>query len=279
MREKLRNLIILEGLDLFVISTVLLMFSAVFEVIRNKYIYPIVILFLVGFIILMYSYLFCIIHISKNKDFNSRQKVDRIFLIIFLNIFYIPIYYVYHVIKDKKWWGIINCILYILLYIISIIILVVLLIVFTIDSFDATTDYVTNDNEFTVSLDDTWTCSTQDTNDYDIYCEGIEEDKFFFMIDYVDDNSNYDYNNLFDSHVNDMKKTFEDKDYVIFEKEKSNDFFEMTVTKNESYKIVMKLNVIDDKHAYIAVYSDKFQYDYNNIFNSIKLNGNSVLTA
>ena len=50
MREKLRNLIILEGLDLFVISTVLLMFSAVFEVIRNKYIYPIVILFLVGFI-------------------------------------------------------------------------------------------------------------------------------------------------------------------------------------------------------------------------------------
>lgn len=279
MREKLRNLIILEGLDLFVISTVLLMFSAVFEVIRNKYIYPIVILFLVGFIILMYSYLFCIIHISKNKDLNSRQKVDRIFLIIFLNIFYIPIYYVYHVIKDKKWWGIINCILYILLYIISIIILVVLLIVFTIDSFDATTDYVTNDNEFTVSLDDTWTCSTQDTNDYDIYCEGIEEDKFFFMIDYVDDNSNYDYNNLFDSHVNDMKKTFEDKDYVIFEKEKSNDFFEMTVTKNESYKIVMKLNVIDDKHAYIAVYSDKFQYDYNNIFNSIKLNGNSVLTA
>ena len=279
MREKLRNLIILEGLDLFVISTVLLMFSAVFEVIRNKYIYPIVILFLVGFIILMYSYLFCIIHISKNKDLNSRQKVDRIFLIIFLNIFYIPIYYVYHVIKDKKWWGIINCILYILLYIISIIILVVLLIFFTIDSFDATTDYVTNDNEFTVSLDDTWTCSTQDTNDYDIYCEGIEEDKFFFMIDYVDDNSNYDYNNLFDSHVNDMKKTFEDKDYVIFEKEKSNDFFEMTVTKNESYKIVMKLNVIDDKHAYIAVYSDKFQYDYNNIFNSIKLNGNSVLTA
>lgn len=279
MREKLRNLIILEGLDLFVISTVLLMFSAVFEVIRNKYIYPIVILFLVGFIILMYSYLFCIIHISKNKDFNSRQKVDRIFLIIFLNIFYIPIYYVYHVIKDKKWWGIINCILYILLYIISIIILVVLLIVFTIDSFDATTDYATNDNEFTVSLDDTWTCSTQDTNDYDIYCEGIEEDKFFFMIDYVDDNSNYDYNNLFDSYVNDMKKTFEDKDYVIFEKEKSNDFFEMTVTKNESYKIVMKLNVIDDKHAYIAVYSDKFQYDYNNIFNSIKLNGNSVLTA
>lgn len=279
MREKLRNLIILEGLDLFVISTVLLMFSAVFEVIRNKYIYPIVILFLVGFIILMYSYLFCIIHISKNKDLNSRQKVDRIFLIIFLNIFYIPIYYVYHVIKEKKWWGIINCILYILLYIISIIILVVLLIVFTIDSFDATTDYVTNDNEFTVSLDDTWTCSTQDTNDYDIYCEGIEEDKFFFMIDYVDDNSNYDYNNLFDSHVNDMKKTFEDKDYVIFEKEKSNDFFEMTVTKNESYKIVMKLNVIDDKHAYIAVYSDKFQYDYNNIFNSIKLNGNSVLTA
>ena len=99
------------------------------------------------------------------------------------------------------------------------------------------------------------------------------------MIDNVDDNSNYDYNNLFDSHVNDMKKTFEDKDYVIFEKEKSNDFFEMTVTKNESYKIVMKLNVIDDKHAYIAVYSDKFQYDYNNIFNSIKLNGNSVLTA
>lgn len=279
MREKLRNLIILEGLDLFVISTVLLMFSAVFEVIRNKYIYPIVILFLVGFIILMYSYLFCIIHISKNKDLNSRQKVDRIFLIIFLNIFYIPIYYVYHVIKDKKWWGIINCILYILLYIISIIILVVLLIVFTIDFFDATTDYVTNDNEFTVSLDDTWTCSTQDTNDYDIYCEGIEEDKFFFMIDYVDDNSNYDYNNLFDSHVNDMKKTFEDKDYVIFEKEKSNDFFEMTVTKNESYKIVMKLNVIDDKHGYIAVYSDKFQYDYNNIFNSIKLNGNSVLTA
>ena len=278
MREKLRNLIILEGLDLFVISTVLLMFSAVFEVIRNKYIYPIAILFLVGFIILMYSYLFCIIHISKNKDFNSRQKVDRIFLIIFLNIFYIPIYYVYHVIKDKKWWGIINCILYILLYIISIIILVVLLIVFMINSFDATTDYVTNDNEFTVSLDDTWTCSIQDTNDYDIYCEGIEEDKFFFMIDYVDDNSNYDYNNLFDSHVNDMKKTFEDKDYVIFEKEKSNDFFEMTVTKNESYKIVMKLNVIDDKHAYIAVYSDKFQYDYN-IFNSIKLNGNSVLTA
>lgn len=278
MREKLRNLIILEGLDLFVISTVLLMFSAVFEVIRNKYIYPIVILFLIGFIILMYSYLFCIIHISKNKDFNSRQKVDRVFLIIFLNIFYIPIYYVYHVIKDKKWWGIINCILYILLYIISIIILVVLLIVFTIDSFD-TTDYVTNDNEFTVSLDDTWTCSNQDTNDYDIYCEGIEEDKFFFMIDYVNDNSNYDYNNLFDSHVNDMKKTFEDKDYVIFEKEKSNDFFEMTVTKNESYKIVMKLNVIDDKHAYIAVYSDKFQYDYNNIFNSIKLNGNPVLTA
>lgn len=278
MREKLRNLIILEGLDLFVISTVLLMFSAVFEVIRNKYIYPIVILFLIGFIILMYSYLFCIIHISKNKDFNSRQKVDRVFLIIFLNIFYIPIYYVYHVIKDKKWWGIINCILYILLYIISIIILVVLLIVFTIDSFH-TTDYVTIDNEFTVSLDDTWTCSTQDTNDYDIYCEGIEEDKFFFMIDYVNDNSNYDYNNLFDSHVNDMKKTFEDKDYVIFEKEKSNDFFEMTVTKNESYKIVMKLNVIDDKHAYIAVYSDKFQYDYNNIFNSIKLNGNPVLTA
>lgn len=278
MREKLRNLIILEGLDLFVISTVLLMFSAVFEVIRNKYIYPIVILFLIGFIILMYSYLFCIIHISKNKDFNSRQKVDRVFLIIFLNIFYIPIYYVYHVIKDKKWWGIINCILYILLYIISIIILVVLLIVFTIDSFD-TTDYVTNDNEFTVSLDDTWTCSNQDTNDYDIYCEGIEEDKFFFMIDYVNDNSNYDYNNLFDSHVNDMKKTFEDKDYVIFEKEKNNDFFEMTVTKNESYKIVMKLNVIDDKHAYIAVYSDKFQYDYNNIFNSIKLNGNPVLTA
>ena len=278
MREKLRNLIILEGLDLFVISTVLLMFSAVFEVIRNKYIYPIAILFLIGFIILMYSYLFCIIHISKNKDFNSRQKVDRVFLIIFLNIFYIPIYYVYHVIKDKKWWGIINCILYILLYIISIIILVVLLIVFTIDSFDMT-DYVTIDNEFTVSLDDTWTCSTQDTNDYDIYCEGIEEDKFFFMIDYVNDNSNYDYNNLFDSHVNDMKKTFEDKDYVIFEKEKSNDFFEMTVTKNESYKIVMKLNVIDDKHAYIAVYSDKFQYDYNNIFNSIKLNGNPVLTA
>lgn len=278
MREKLRNLIILEGLDLFVISTVLLMFSAVFEVIRNKYIYPIAILFLIGFIILMYSYLFCIIHISKNKDFNSRQKVDRVFLIIFLNIFYIPIYYVYHVIKDKKWWGIINCILYILLYIISIIILVVLLIVFTIDSFD-TTDYVTIDNEFTVSLDDTWTCSNQDTNDYDIYCEGIEEDKFFFMIDYVNDNSNYDYNNLFDSHVNDMKKTFEHKDYVIFEKEKSNDFFEMTVTKNESYKIVMKLNVIDDKHAYIAVYSDKFQYDYNNIFNSIKLNGNPVLTA
>lgn len=279
MREKLRNLIILEGLDLFVISTVLLMFSAVFDTIRNKYIYPIAILFIIGFIILMYSYLFCIIHISKNKNLNSRQKVDRVLLVVFLNIFYIPIYYVYHVIKNKKWRGILNCISYILLYIIGIIILVLGLINLITNSFN-TVDYVTDDNKFKVSLDDTWTCSTQNTGDYNIYCEGKGENKFFFMIDYVDDNnSNYDYNSLFDFYVNNMKKSFEDKDYIIFEKEKSNDFFEMTITKNESYKVVMKLNVIDDKHAYIAIYSDEFQYDYNTIFDSIKLNDNTALTA
>lgn len=82
-----------------------------------------VILILLGAFSSWVGYIYCIVHVCKSGKLSDKGVVSLILILLF-GVFYTPIYYTNHVLNDKKWWGILTCVvtsvLFIIIYIAAI---------------------------------------------------------------------------------------------------------------------------------------------------------------
>ena len=124
--KKINNLIIMERTCLYIIGLMILTLIGTSYSSNISATYVFLAMILIGTICIYYSYIYCLIHVCKNKELKDEKKVKNLLLILFLSIFYIPIYYTKYVTKEKQWYGIFNSIFFILMFIIVIILLTTL---------------------------------------------------------------------------------------------------------------------------------------------------------
>lgn len=83
------------------------------------------ILILLGSFSSWVGYIYCIVHVCKSGKLSDNGVVSLILILLF-GIFYTPIYYTNHVLKDKKWWGILTSVVTSVLFIIIYVVLIAL---------------------------------------------------------------------------------------------------------------------------------------------------------
>lgn len=116
MKKKLLTFFTMGGwILLFVLGFLLLGLSIVAELFAVLFIS--IFMLLLSIIGSWISYIYCIIHAAKNVNKSDKGVVSLILILIF-GLFYLPIYYTNYVLKDKKWLGILTCVITSLLFII-----------------------------------------------------------------------------------------------------------------------------------------------------------------
>ena len=209
------------------------------NVIKNSfYTYLIIfmlIIFIPSFIMSLYS--------ATEEILNSDKKW-RIFLLILLSIFYLPIYFTTNITKEEKYLGYILFILTIPLTIVTINAINTRLSLLLANLYEnhvvINENYVhySTDYLFTINVDKSYRCNREDIGDYVVSCDRLEDDSFIGIysydvsydtedeieekldfhieqtIDYIKDN-NYDYELVDSENENIIQIDYNDNSILI----------------------------------------------------------------
>lgn len=227
----------------------------------NWYYLVAVILSLVFFFTFIMS-LFCAV-----SEITNSKKWYRIWFLLLIPLFYLPIYYVKYVNKDDKYLGY-------LLSLINIILLVVLLPKVK----DKLTNYVLEENRkdfalkttfnymdknklFTIDVDNTYVCNTKLTG-YALTCERSKDDSFIGIYVYQDKKfSEGKIDDIKDYHLDDVLDTIKENNYEYSLIELDNQYLinynDMTILfKTQLYQK-------DDKEYVFVIVKECPNYDEN----------------
>ena len=220
----------------------------------NIYTYIIVamiIIFIPSFIMSLYSAL---------EEILSSKKKWRIVLLLLLSIFYLPIYYTKYVSKDEKYLGYI-------LFVISIPLTILMInagikkiskIVLNLYKNYAVInekDYVqfSSNKLFSLGVDKTFRCNSEDIGDYVISCDRLEDDSFIGIYSYdITLDNEESINDKLEFHVNQTINYIEENGftYEIVEKD---DLIEINYNENSILISQCNYGVGDNKYSLIIM--------------------------
>lgn len=270
MKDKIRNFVVMEGVDLFVAMPLLMMVVLLFFPNNLQLVFVLMGIFIIAYICFLYSYIWCIVHACKNKELDKNKKIVHVLLIVFLSVFYIPIYYSKYVMKNKLWYGILNCILAIICYIAMIILAVFLVFQNMTENKEVT--YNSNDNFVSIKLDGDFSCKTEDIGGYNLYCfnNSLGEDVGIFNYTNRDD---VDF--LLDFHIKQAVDSLKKDGYKLISQKKDDNYgFTKLILEKDGKRIssIVDVKFVTDQYITIVVYSgedDDDNEDFIEIANEI----------
>ena len=217
------------------------------------YIYIILIMilfFIPSFIMSLYG---------ASEEILQSKKKWRMIPLILLSIFYLPIYYTKYVVKEEKYLG----------YILFIITIPLAVITFNscnkrLSSFitNAHKNYVIinehyvchdTNNLFTIDVDASFRCNTDDIGDYVISCDRLKDDSFIGVYSYdVTLDDEVEINEKLDFHI---EQTI---DYILekgYEYEIKSDSNIVQIEYNENVILITQSNYVigDNKYSLIII--------------------------
>ncbi len=221
----------------------------------NLYTYLIIfmiIIFIPSFIMSLYSALDEILY-SKKKW--------RVIPLIFLSIFYLPIYYTKYVSKEEKYLGIIVFIITIPLAILTINAATIKLDKVWRKAFKnyvvVNENYVqmASNNLFSLGVDKTFRCTNEDIGDYVISCDRLEDDSFIGIYSYdVSNDSEEDILDKFDFHIGQTLDYIEESGFTYELIDTGRDTF-VEIDYNENAILISQSNYLvgDIKYSLIIM--------------------------
>lgn len=253
MKEKIRNVVVLEGCDLYLASILLMLGFAVFGF-KNPIIYiAFLCAFLIGVGCFWFSLIWCIVHVCSNKDLIGKSKVVKVLLLLFFNLFYIPIYYTKYVMKKGAWYGILGCVANIVAYLLIIVGAGVL--AYKVEFAEKEVVYKTKDELLYVKLNGNWTCPKENVGAYDLYCYETYDDENFGIFNY-EKRDDIDY--LLDFHLNQEIDYYKDLGYSIVNQgvdEETGFYNAILKQENEFVFIVTAMKYMTDDFTTILTYN------------------------
>ena len=217
----------------------------------NLYTYLIlimIILFIPSFIMSLYN---------ASEEILSSKKKWRIIPLILLSIFYLPIYYTRYVSHEEKYLGYI-------LFIISI-----PLLYFTIGvcnkklyvlfnnayrSYIAVSEkyvYLSSDGLFYIDVDSSFRCDREDSGDYAVSCDRLEDDSFIGVYNYnVTNDSEEEIEEKMDFHLTQTLDYIEESGYTY---EIYTDSSIIKIDYNENTILITQRNYLVDSNKYSLI--------------------------
>ena len=255
MGKTLKNIIVLFGPYLYFAGILLLFLDKIGIGIIS---------ILIGAICTIFARIYCIYHVIKHRSEIKDIWVLHLILLLLLGIMYVPIYYVYYVMKKNIVFGILGA----LVYPIVIVGLVIVGIIYGISNSTGSeyTIHTTKDELVSVSLPKNYTCKT--TTSYSIECSD-DKGNILGLINLSDEDDTAD----FDYYYNSIYSYYNER-YVV-ENENRNyrhasfDFSKM----GYSYIAIIDEKILDEKVSTVVVYicKEEAYSDYNRIYSSVGL--------
>lgn len=275
MKEKIRNFVVLEGIDLYLVSIFAMVLMALFEITNISIYIALICISLLGVGCLWFSLIWCIIHVCNSKDFTGKSKTIKILLLLFLNLFYIPIYYTKYVMKKKQWYGILGCVANIIVYI--VVIILIFLLAYKTTLVEEKTIYKSKDELLFIELNNEWTCS-KEAGEYDLYCYETYDDESFGLFNY---SKRDDIDYLIDFHLDQEIDYYVKEGYILVDQgvDDNTGFYNAILKKDDHYILtVVALKYNTESFTTIIVYNEEIdsekRLDFDNfgkIFNKVMI--------
>ena len=240
----------------------------------DMYKYLIIIMFLVfipSFIMSLYS--------CSEEILNSKSKW-RIILLIFLSIFYLPIYYTKYVSREEKYLGYLLFIIAIPLTLLNINACNKKLLTYFNNAYKNSIvvkkDYIyySTDNMFSIKVDESFRCNKSDIGEYVISCDRLEDDSFIGIYNYDVSYDNEDeIKEKLEFHINQTLDYIKEKNYEYI---LNNDSNIVRIEYNDNIILITQLIYIVDESKYSLIVmkempSEFINYDeYQKMIDSIK---------
>ena len=277
MKNKIKMLIALEGTDLLIMGAFVLTLLRLIEAILNAYyiscdlslVKNIAAAFIiVGFVFFVYSFINAAKHIENNKDFSKSEKTKKILLLIFLNIYYLPIYYTYYVYTDKnrKWWGILDMALYIITTIIVIYYALAGTLLVNFIAPNSQKDFIAGGDKFSLILNENFTClDGEDKDSYSFYCLNHLSEEEILVFNYPE--STLSREDVLKFHIDQEKEI--NKNASMSERDNDNStILEVNSGDAVSYEVI-GFRDTGEKSFYIIVYTYKHENNFDKIISNI----------
>lgn len=240
----------------------------------DMYKYLIIIMFLVfipSFIMSLYS--------CSEEILNSKSKW-RIILLIFLSIFYLPIYYTKYVSREEKYLGYLLFVIAIPLTLLNINACNKKLLTYFNNAYKNSIvvkkDYIyySTDNMFSIKVDESFRCNKSDIGEYVISCDRLEDDSFIGIYNYDVSYDNEDeIKEKLEFHINQTLDYIKEKNYEYII---NNDSNIVRIEYNDNIILITQLIYIVDESKYSLIVmkempSEFINYDeYQKMIDSIK---------
>lgn len=239
------------------------------------------VIFIPSFIMSLYS--------SSEEILKSKSKW-RIILLLTLSIFYLPIYYTKYISKDEKYLGYLLFAITVPLTILTINVSCNKLEKFltniyqNIYAIDTNFVYYSNNKLFSIEVDSSFRCNTNDIGDYVVSCDRLRDDSFIGIYSYdISDDDEDEIREKLDFHINQTIDYIKEKNYN-YQIDDANEIVEI-VYDNNVVLITQKNYILEDKKYSLIILKEvpkiNIKYnEYQKMIDSIKfLNYNERVSS
>ena len=210
------------------------------------------IIFIPSFIMSLYT--------SSEEILKSNKKWRIIFLIL-LSIFYLPIYYTKYVAKEEKYLGFILFIITIPLTVVTITLVNKKISIIMAELYrnyiviNENYVYRATNNLFTINVDKSYRCNSEDIGDYVISCDRLEDDSFIGVYSYdISYESEEDIEDKLDFHIEQTIDYIKESgyDYEIVDNGYENI---IQINYNQNTILISQLNydLLDNRYSLIIL--------------------------
>lgn len=230
------------------------------------------VIFIPSFIMSLYS--------SSEEILKSKSKW-RIILLLVLSIFYLPIYYTKYISKEEKYLGYLLFIITVPLTILTINASCNKLEKFLTNIYHdkyaikASFIYNSNNDLFSIEVDSSFRCNSNDIGDYVVSCDRLRDDSFIGIYSYnISDESEEEIKEKLDFHINQTIDYISEKGYD-YETVDDNDL--IRIEYNDNVVLITQRNYqLEDKMYSLIILKEmprvNINYlEYQKMIDSIKL--------
>ncbi len=204
---------------------------------------------------------------ASEEILNSNKKW-RMVLLIFLSIFYLPVYFTKYVSKEEKYFGYFLFIITIPLTIITINACNKELLTYlnrAYKNYVVANDnyvYVSKNNLFTINVDSSFRCNSKDIGEYVISCDRLEDDSFIGVYSYeIFEGTEEEYKEKLEFHINQTINYIKEKKYSYTI---NNDNEIIQIEYNDNIILISQNNYIFDEEEYSLIVLKEMPKEYIN---------------
>lgn len=215
--------------------------------------------YLIIFMIIIFIPSFIMSLYASSEEILASKKKWRIVFLIFLSIFYLPIYYTKYVSKEEKYLG-----YFLFVAAIPLTILMINASTKKLSSFlsNAYRNYAVinenyvyraSNNLFTINVDKTFRCNSEDVGDYVISCDRLEDDSFIGIYSYdISYDGEDDLEEKLNFHINQTIDYIEEEGYTYELIDTGNDSF-VEIDYNENAILIAQRNYVFEDAKYSLI--------------------------